>query len=85
MNRRSILKLLGLAPVAAPAVAAATSDDACRGALVQISRAVETLPRVPVPTDAASWMYYSRRAVAPDGSEWIITPDGRAWEADRPA
>lgn len=99
MNRRSVLRWLGLAPVAAPAAVAAASAPAlplidysglaadARGRLTGAgfdgrTLSVPSLKIVAAPTDAASWME-ARHATLPDGQEFMIAPDGRAWKAMR--
>lgn len=101
MNRRSVLRWLGLAPVAAPAAVAAASAPALppidysglgadvRGRLTGAgfdfdgrTLSVPSLKIVAAPTDAASWME-ARHATLPDGQEFMIAPDGRAWKAMR--
>ncbi|TFZ54992.1 hypothetical protein E4V01_24070 [Methylorubrum sp. Q1] len=103
MNRRSVLRWLGLAPVAAPAAVAAASAPALppvdysglaadvRGRLTSAGfsfdgrvLSVPSLKIVAAPVDATRWME-ARPAILPDGREFMITADGRAWEACRPA
>lgn len=96
MNRRSVLRWLGLAPVAAPAAVAAAHASAEAGVAIIDRRSGEppaftfdgrtgtlTVPGLRLtsaPTDAKSWME-ARCETLPDGRDIMLTPDGRAWIA----
>ncbi|MGE7153166.1 hypothetical protein ACQKJ1_05435 [Methylorubrum rhodesianum] len=95
MNRRSVLRWLGLAPVAAPAAVAAAGVQAmprqrhsARIELLPDGRSrfvidVQSIVIRPAPLDAGSWMN-AREAFLDDGRHVMIGRDGSAWEARRP-